>query len=178
MLFLLCCSLHCSSHIVTFHALSFFTLPLFMLFFSRCSSSPTTTLLVFLFLLHCSSRLTVPLTLLLPLRYSFCPIIPFMLLLFPHYSFHLAIPFTLSLPLRCSSCHVIPFTMPLSLRYSSRIVACFRYLLAQILLFILCCHCYSSHIAVLFCLVSMVLPLSLPRASQSLGLRCQLEHQR
>ncbi len=39
-------------------------------------------------------------------------------------------------------------------------------------------HCYSSCATTLFCLVSMVLPLPLPCASQSSKLQHQLEHQR
>jgi len=91
---------------------------------------------------------------------------PFMLPLFSHcFFFCLASsPFTLLLLSCCSSCIVLPFP--------------FQAITSQPLLFFSHYHSRSVHIiAVMFSLVSMVLPMPLPCARRSSKARHQLNHQ-
>ncbi len=70
----------------------------------------------------------------------------------------------------CYSFHTVAPTLLFPSHSSPHTIAHFRYMLAQSLLFFFYCRCCSSHATIMFCLVSMVFPLSLPCVSWSLEL--------
>lgn len=154
--------LHCSSWVVAFHTLPLLVLPfftcchfsrivvLFILLFLMCCHSSSIVALFALLFSHCNSRVATircffHIVVLLSLPFLLC-----------YYSFHITL-FTFA----------TPFILLFPSHYYSHIIAHFKYLLTQPLLFFLCCHCYSFHITSLFCLINMVLLLPLPRVSWS-----------
>jgi hypothetical protein len=111
--------------------------------FFSCYNSSLDVAFLALLLSHCSC------VLFLSCYNSSLDVILLALLLLLHCSFHPVTFLMLSFPLHCSF----------------HIMAHFKHMLAQPLLFFSCCHCCSSCTPTLFCLASMVLPLPLPCAS-------------
>jgi hypothetical protein len=157
--------------VVTLLGLSLLPLSRCLLHYYFCTTTHFTSLVLLCYF----SRIVDPLT----LFFSHCPssrVALFALSFLSHYSFCTTIFLTLFFLHYCSF-HIALLTLTFLLHFKSLFSRCsfhiitplaFQVLVGSTSIVFSCYHCYFSRVvAILFCLVSMVLPLPLPCASWS-----------